>query len=37
VLGVFGVLLMFDQLSRLTIDLQRYLTDAHMEWLVNLG
>jgi len=37
VLAVFGVLLMFDQLSRLTIDLQRYLTDAHMEWLVNLG
>ena len=37
VLGGFGVLLMFDELSRLTGDLQRYLTDAHLEWLVNLG
>jgi len=37
VLGVFGVLLMFDELSRLTGDLQRFLIDAHMEWLVNLG
>jgi len=34
---VFGVLLMFDELSRLTGDLQRFLVDAHMEWLVNLG
>jgi cytochrome c-type biogenesis protein len=37
VLGVFGLLLMFDQLSRLTGDFQRALTDAHMDWLVNLG
>jgi len=37
VLGGFGLLLMFDQLSRLTADLQRFLNNAHMEWLVNLG
>ena len=37
VLGVFGLLLMFDELSRLTGDLQRALTDAHLDWLVNLG
>jgi cytochrome c-type biogenesis protein len=37
VLGAFGVLLMFDELSRLSGDLSRWLTDAHVEWLVNLG
>jgi len=37
VLGGFGLLLMFDELSRLTGDLQRYLIDVHMDWLVNLG
>jgi cytochrome c-type biogenesis protein len=37
VLGTFGVLLMFDELSRVSGDLQRWLTDAHLEWLVNLG
>jgi cytochrome c-type biogenesis protein len=37
VLGAFGVLLMFNELSRLTGDLQRTLTNAHMSWLVNLG
>jgi cytochrome c-type biogenesis protein len=37
ILGGFGLLLMFDQLSRLTSDLSRALTDAHMDWLVNLG
>jgi cytochrome c-type biogenesis protein len=37
VLAGFGLLLMFDQLSRLTGDLQRALNDAHLEWLVNLG
>jgi cytochrome c-type biogenesis protein len=37
VLAGFGLLLMFDQLSRLTVDLQRALTDAHLDWLVNLG
>ena len=37
VLAGFGLLLMFDQLSRLTGDLQRALTDAHLDWLVNLG
>jgi cytochrome c-type biogenesis protein len=37
VLGGFGVLLMFDELSRLSGDLQRWLTDAHLEWIVNLG
>jgi cytochrome c-type biogenesis protein len=37
VLGVFGVLLLFDQLSRLSVELQQWLTDANMEWLVELG
>jgi cytochrome c-type biogenesis protein len=37
VLGTFGTLLMFDALSRISGDLQRWLTDAHLEWLVNLG
>jgi cytochrome c-type biogenesis protein len=37
VLAGFGLLLMFDQLSRLTGDLQRALTNAHLNWLVNLG
>jgi cytochrome c-type biogenesis protein len=37
VLGAFGLLLMFDQLSRLTGDFQRALTDANLDWLVNLG
>ncbi|HEV7526744.1 MAG TPA: cytochrome c biogenesis protein CcdA, partial [Acidimicrobiia bacterium] len=37
IIGVFGVLLMFDELSRLSAELQRWLTDAHLEWLVNLG
>jgi cytochrome c-type biogenesis protein len=37
VLGVFGILLMFDELSRVSGDLQRWLTDAHLEWIVNLG
>ncbi len=37
ILGAFGVLLMFDQLSRLTGDLQRALEHIHMDWIVNLG
>jgi len=37
VLAGFGLLLMFDQLSRLSGDLQRALTDAHLDWIVNLG
>jgi hypothetical protein len=38
VLGGFGLLLMFDELSRLSGDLQRWLTDAHLlEWIVNAG
>jgi len=37
VLGAFGVLLMFDELSRLTVDLEHILNDAHLQWLVNLG
>jgi cytochrome c-type biogenesis protein len=37
VLGAFGVLLMFNDLTRLTVDLQHVLTDAHLQWLVNLG
>ena len=37
VIGAFGLLLMFDELSRLSIHLQTWLTDAHLEWLVQLG
>lgn len=37
VLGTFGILLMFDELSRLSGNLQRWLTNANLEWLVNLG
>jgi cytochrome c-type biogenesis protein len=37
ILAGFGLLLIFDQLTRLTGDLQRALTDAHLDWLVNLG
>jgi len=36
-LGAFGVLLMFNELSRLSLHLQNALTDAHLDWLVNLG
>jgi cytochrome c-type biogenesis protein len=37
IIGVFGLLLMFDELSRLSVHLQTWLTDAHLEWLVQLG
>jgi cytochrome c-type biogenesis protein len=37
VIGVFGLLLMFDELSRLSVHLQTWLTDAHLKWLVQLG
>jgi cytochrome c-type biogenesis protein len=37
VLGLFGIVLMFDELSRLSLHFQHVLTDAHMEWLVKLG
>jgi hypothetical protein len=31
------VLLMFDGLSTLSVKFQHGLTDAHLDWLVNLG
>jgi cytochrome c-type biogenesis protein len=37
VLCIFGLLLMFDQLPRVSANLQRWLTDANLEWLVELG
>jgi cytochrome c-type biogenesis protein len=37
VLGAFGVLLMFDQLARLSLHLQRWLDDTGLDWLVTLG
>jgi cytochrome c-type biogenesis protein len=37
IIGAFGLLLMFDELSRLSVHLQTWLTDAHLEWLVQLG
>ena len=37
VLAIFGVLLMFDSLATLSVKFQNALTDAHLDWLVNLG
>jgi cytochrome c-type biogenesis protein len=37
VLAVFGVLLIFDQLTRVTSELQQALDHAGLDWLVNLG
>ena len=37
VLGGFGILLMLNDLSRLSGDFQRALVRAHLEWIVNLG
>jgi cytochrome c-type biogenesis protein len=37
IIGAFGLLLMFDELSRLSLHLQTWLTDAHLDWLVQLG
>jgi cytochrome c-type biogenesis protein len=37
VVGVFGVLLLFNRLSRANADLSRVLDDVHLSWLVNLG
>ncbi len=37
IIGAFGLLLMFDELSRLSVHLQTWLTDAHLQWLVQLG
>jgi len=37
IIGAFGLLLMFDQLSRLSVHLQEWLTDVHLRWLVELG
>jgi cytochrome c-type biogenesis protein len=36
-LGVFGLLLMFNSLPRLSVHLQHWLTAAHLEWLVNFS
>jgi cytochrome c-type biogenesis protein len=37
VLGAFGVLLVFDQLTRVTVELQQALDDAGLDWIVELG
>jgi cytochrome c-type biogenesis protein len=37
VLAVFGVLLVFNQLTRVTSELQTALDNAGLDWLVNLG
>ena len=36
-LAVFGVLLVFDQLTSVTRELQTTLDRAGLDWLVNLG
>src|SRR3954447_11618542 len=37
ILAVFGVLLLFDQLTGVTRELQSALDNAGLDWLVNLG
>lgn len=37
VLGAFGVLLMLDELTRVTAELQRALDAAGLDWIVELG
>jgi cytochrome c-type biogenesis protein len=37
VVGVFGVLLLFNRLSRANAELTRVLDAVHLSWLVNLG
>jgi cytochrome c-type biogenesis protein len=37
ILGVFGVLLMFDELSRVSSEMQRALDGTPFEWVVKLG
>ncbi|MCU1430500.1 MAG: cytochrome c biosis protein [Actinomycetia bacterium] len=37
VLAIFGLLLVFDQLTRVTTELQRALDRSGLDWLVNLG
>jgi cytochrome c-type biogenesis protein len=37
VLAVFGVLLVFNQLTRVTSELQQALDRAGLDWIVNLG
>ena len=37
VLILFGVILMFDQLSRVTSEMQQALDGTPFEWLVELG
>ncbi|HEX4490041.1 MAG TPA: cytochrome c biogenesis protein CcdA [Acidimicrobiia bacterium] len=37
VVGVFGVLLLFNKLSRANAELSNVLDDVHLSWLVNLG
>ena len=34
---IFGVILMFDQLSRVTSEMQQALDGTPLEWLVELG
>lgn len=37
IMGGFGILLLFNQLSRLSSELVRFLNDANLSWLVQLG
>ncbi len=37
VVGVFGLLLLFDRLSRANADVTKLLDALHLSWLVNLG
>jgi cytochrome c-type biogenesis protein len=37
VVGIFGVLLLFNRLSRANAELTRVLDAVHLSWLVNLG
>ncbi|HET9730758.1 MAG TPA: cytochrome c biogenesis protein CcdA [Acidimicrobiia bacterium] len=37
VLGAFGLLLMFNELSQVSLHLQQWLRDLHLDWIVKLG
>jgi cytochrome c-type biogenesis protein len=37
VVGIFGLLLLFDRLSRANAELSKVLDAVHLSWLVNLG
>jgi len=37
VIGAFGLVLLTDSLARVTVTLQQWLVDLHLDWIVRLG